>query len=109
MLRCWERDNPPKTWAGRDPLHGAKTRHSLREYLHAWRRRGQDATGKTPEQLVAAVMRTSTTRPLTSGQVSEEKTAGPRGRTRARVSAMRGCSRERLRRAGVNRSATRSA
>ena len=53
----------------------AKTRHYLREYLTTWRRGGQDATGKTPEQLVAAVMRTSTTRPLTSDQVSDDVVA----------------------------------
>jgi conjugative relaxase-like TrwC/TraI family protein len=50
----------------------AKTRHSLHEYLTTWRRRGQVATGKTPEQLVAATMKTSRCTALRSDQVSDD-------------------------------------
>ncbi|MGV8966664.1 MAG: MobF family relaxase [Cellulomonas sp.] len=48
-----------------------KTRHSLRDYLLTWRRRGSEATGRTPEQLVAAALNTSRTAPLTSAQVAD--------------------------------------
>ncbi|QTE30063.1 MobF family relaxase [Pengzhenrongella sicca] len=50
----------------------AKHVHSLREYLTTWRRRATNATGKTPEQLIEAAMRTSSSRPLSDGQVSDD-------------------------------------
>ncbi|OIQ94690.1 multifunctional conjugation protein TraI [mine drainage metagenome] len=43
---------------------------NLADLFTAWRRRGQVATGRTPEELVAAAMTTSRVRPLTSTQVS---------------------------------------
>ena len=49
--------------------------HPLSELLRAWRRRGQDATGVAPEQLVAAALHQSHERAMTSAQVSEDVVA----------------------------------
>ena len=43
----------------------------LGDLLHAWKRRSTEATGRTPEDLVGAVMHASRTRPLTTTQVPE--------------------------------------
>ncbi|RYV49540.1 MobF family relaxase [Pengzhenrongella frigida] len=44
--------------------------HNLGDLFRRWRTRGQELTGKSPEQLVAAAMDTSRRHPLTSAQVS---------------------------------------
>lgn len=45
--------------------------HALRELLERWRARASEHTGQTPEELTAAVVKTSHTRAMTSDQVPD--------------------------------------
>ncbi|HEY3544554.1 MAG TPA: MobF family relaxase [Propionicimonas sp.] len=45
--------------------------HPLRDLIDSWRRRAADRTGKTPEELTAAVLRHSRTTPMTAEQIPQ--------------------------------------
>ena len=45
--------------------------HPLRDLIDSWRRRAVDRTGKTPDELTAAVLRESRTMPMTAEQIPQ--------------------------------------